>query len=285
MVHEVDEGIAQTCVSLEVLREVNEVVASPEGLLVEQIQEHIPRVVVGDIPEHDRGSLRELHVAVRGGGGRRGPRGRCWRARRQGCTSSGSEGAVAPPRTGSSGGDRPGVGRLLLPLRRGRGLHHPGGHHHLLRGGIHVLRRQMPARRLGEASCRHAATRSCSSRHHRRVHVRPEARPDTRKAVRRVPMRHVRHRHASRVARMPVARHHSMLYSRVVAEHGSPVLWRHLGLCAGCHHVVVVCDVGTKAAVRLEAVCKVRIARRALAACTRGSPLATIVDHAGVTSP
>mmetsp|Transcript_30473 Transcript_30473/g.77586 ORF Transcript_30473/g.77586 Transcript_30473/m.77586 type:complete len:257 (-) Transcript_30473:251-1021(-) len=56
-VHEVQEGVAETRLPLEVNGQVHEVVLPGEALCVKHLEEHLARVVVRQVPQHDRGAL------------------------------------------------------------------------------------------------------------------------------------------------------------------------------------------------------------------------------------
>mmetsp|Transcript_40930 Transcript_40930/g.116102 ORF Transcript_40930/g.116102 Transcript_40930/m.116102 type:complete len:264 (+) Transcript_40930:448-1239(+) len=60
---QVDECIAEGSMSPEVDRKVDEVVLSSKALAVHHINEHLSAVVVGQIAEHHRRTILELHVS------------------------------------------------------------------------------------------------------------------------------------------------------------------------------------------------------------------------------
>mmetsp|Transcript_107928 Transcript_107928/g.305240 ORF Transcript_107928/g.305240 Transcript_107928/m.305240 type:complete len:346 (-) Transcript_107928:430-1467(-) len=60
----VDEGVPETCPPLEVHGQVAEVVAAGEALLVEQLQQRVPVVVVGQVSQHNRGALLLTHAGA-----------------------------------------------------------------------------------------------------------------------------------------------------------------------------------------------------------------------------
>mmetsp|Transcript_24042 Transcript_24042/g.56971 ORF Transcript_24042/g.56971 Transcript_24042/m.56971 type:complete len:273 (+) Transcript_24042:320-1138(+) len=53
-IHEVDKGVTQVRPAVEITRQVRKVVAPTEAIVVQHGQKHLPRVVVGNIPEHNR---------------------------------------------------------------------------------------------------------------------------------------------------------------------------------------------------------------------------------------
>mmetsp|Transcript_40068 Transcript_40068/g.85874 ORF Transcript_40068/g.85874 Transcript_40068/m.85874 type:complete len:442 (-) Transcript_40068:446-1771(-) len=59
---QVDEGIAEGSTSLEVNGQVHEVVLACEALAVEHGEQHVASVVVGQVSQHDGGSLRDRDI-------------------------------------------------------------------------------------------------------------------------------------------------------------------------------------------------------------------------------
>mmetsp|Transcript_61444 Transcript_61444/g.138435 ORF Transcript_61444/g.138435 Transcript_61444/m.138435 type:complete len:475 (+) Transcript_61444:133-1557(+) len=121
---EVDECIAHVPLTAAVDRQVEEVIHACEAFLVEALAEHVARVLVGDVAEHDSGRRVGRHRHGHGHHGRRGrisvghrPRSHLWARRGRGDQAGGDTGLC------------PGLHQLL------RGLPgHPGHPAHLLLG-------------------------------------------------------------------------------------------------------------------------------------------------------
>mmetsp|Transcript_16647 Transcript_16647/g.35212 ORF Transcript_16647/g.35212 Transcript_16647/m.35212 type:complete len:243 (+) Transcript_16647:503-1231(+) len=64
--HHVNKGVAQTRPPLEVHRQVDEIVSALETVRVQQNEQVVARVVVGQIPEHHRGLLVLRQLLARG---------------------------------------------------------------------------------------------------------------------------------------------------------------------------------------------------------------------------
>lgn len=63
--HQVDKSIAQVCPGFEVCWQIDEVVLASETLTVDQVKEHLTRIVVGNVPEIDCCAFLSRHRAKR----------------------------------------------------------------------------------------------------------------------------------------------------------------------------------------------------------------------------
>mmetsp|Transcript_41988 Transcript_41988/g.100086 ORF Transcript_41988/g.100086 Transcript_41988/m.100086 type:complete len:246 (-) Transcript_41988:100-837(-) len=65
-IHQVHEGVAEVCLTVEVTGQVDEVVATGKTVLVQHGQEHVATIIIGNISQHHGGALgcRVLGVLV-----------------------------------------------------------------------------------------------------------------------------------------------------------------------------------------------------------------------------
>ena len=54
-VHQVHESIAQICIAVEITGQVCKVIFAHQPMVIQHLQEHLPRVVVGQIAQHHSG--------------------------------------------------------------------------------------------------------------------------------------------------------------------------------------------------------------------------------------
>lgn len=57
-IHKVHKGIAQVCITAEIHGEIHEIIEATEALFIQQRQEHVASVVVGQIAQHHLGVIK-----------------------------------------------------------------------------------------------------------------------------------------------------------------------------------------------------------------------------------
>ena len=57
-IHKVHKGIAQVCITAEIHGEIHEIIEANEALFIQQRQEHVASVVVGQIAQHHLGVIK-----------------------------------------------------------------------------------------------------------------------------------------------------------------------------------------------------------------------------------